>query len=78
MPVLRPLIGFDKQEIVNKAKEIGTYETSILPHEDCCSLFLPSSPATKSNVEEIRKLEARLPQEKIFERALNAVQCEEV
>ena len=78
MPVLRPLIGFDKQEIVNKAKEIGTYEPSILPHEDCCSLFLPSSPATKSNVEEIRKLEARLPQEKIFERALNAVQCEEV
>jgi tRNA uracil 4-sulfurtransferase len=49
LPVLRPLLGFDKQEIVREAQRIGTYETSILPYDDCCSLFLPKHPATRAS-----------------------------
>ena len=60
MPVLRPLIGTDKQEIVTDAQRIGTYETSILPFEDCCSLFVPKSPATRASVDECRAAEAEL------------------
>lgn len=48
LPILRPLIGFDKDEIVREAKRIGTFEISIQPHEDCCTVFIPRSPATKS------------------------------
>ncbi len=51
-PVLRPLIGMDKQEIINTAIEIGTYETSILPYEDCCVLFSPKHPVLKANLKE--------------------------
>lgn len=71
MPVLRPLIGFDKQEIIRKAQEIRTYETSILPHEDCCSLFIPSSPATKADVTELRRAESRLPQKLVEQSVQN-------
>ncbi len=60
MPVLRPLIGTDKQEIVTDAMHIGTYETSILPFEDCCSLFVPKSPATRASVDECRAAESEL------------------
>ncbi len=60
MLILRPLVGFDKQEIINKAIEIGTYETSIEPHEDCCSLFIPKHPATKSDIITLKKLETAL------------------
>jgi thiamine biosynthesis protein ThiI len=60
LPVLRPLIGDDKQEIVSQAQRIGTYETSILPFEDCCSLFVPRSPATNASIESCRKAEADL------------------
>jgi thiamine biosynthesis protein ThiI len=60
MPMLRPLIGDDKQEIVEQAKRIGTYETSILPYEDCCSLFVPRSPATRATVASCRAAEAEL------------------
>ncbi len=51
--LFRPLIGFDKQEIINKAKEIKTYQTSILPHEDCCTMFTPQNPETHSQLDEI-------------------------
>lgn len=60
LPVLRPLVGEDKQTIVSEAKRLGTYETSILPFEDCCSLFVPRSPATRASVEECRDAESRL------------------
>ncbi|MBD3311760.1 MAG: tRNA 4-thiouridine(8) synthase ThiI [Candidatus Magasanikbacteria bacterium] len=60
LPILRPLIGFDKKEIINKAKEVGTYETSILPHQDCCSLFLPKHPQTKSKPETVKMIEEKL------------------
>jgi thiamine biosynthesis protein ThiI len=60
MPVLRPLIGFDKPEIIEIARRIGTYETSILPHFDCCSFLLPDNPATKSTARELDRAEEAL------------------
>jgi len=58
MPVFRPLIGFDKEDIVTIAKRIGTFETSILPYEDCCTVFVPQHPVTKPQVEKLRESEA--------------------
>ncbi len=55
-PVLRPLIGLDKEEIIDTAKAIGTYETSILPYEDCCVLFSPRHPVLRANLEETRNI----------------------
>ncbi len=60
MPVYRPLIGFDKQEIVDVAQKIDTYETSILPYEDCCTIFVAKHPVTKPVIEQIRKSEENL------------------
>ncbi len=60
MPVFRPLIGFDKQEIVEYAQKIGTYETSILPYEDCCTIFVAKHPVTKPNLDKIRRSEENL------------------
>ncbi len=62
MLIMRPLVCFDKQEIINKAKEIGTYETSIEPHEDCCSLFIPKHPATKSDLKTLKSMETSIDQ----------------
>jgi thiamine biosynthesis protein ThiI len=60
MPVYRPLIGFDKQDIVNISEKINTYETSILPYEDCCTIFVAKHPVTKPNLNIIRKHEHHL------------------
>ena len=60
MPTLRPLIGDDKIEIIEIARQIGTYEISIQPDQDCCSLFVPKHPETKANLAEIEKSEAQL------------------
>ncbi|MBI3625354.1 MAG: tRNA 4-thiouridine(8) synthase ThiI [Candidatus Rokubacteria bacterium] len=60
LPILRPLIGMDKDEITGQAKTLGTFETSIEPDQDCCTLFVPKHPATRMAVEEIQKLEERL------------------
>ena len=60
MPVYRPLIGFDKQEIVEVSEKIGTYETSILPYEDCCTIFVAKHPVTKPNLNVIKKSELKL------------------
>lgn len=60
MPVYRPLIGFDKQEIVEVAERIGTYETSILPFEDCCTIFVAKHPVTKPNLKVIKRSEEKL------------------
>lgn len=60
IPVFRPLIGFDKQEIVNISEKIETYETSILPYEDCCTIFVAKHPVTKPNIKSIEKSEKRL------------------
>lgn len=58
LPVFRPLIGFDKEEIVERAKAIGSYDTSILPFEDCCTVFVPQHPVTKPKLEDLRRSEA--------------------
>ena len=60
MPVLRPLIGMDKEEIVRIARHVGTFDTSILPYEDCCTVFTPRHTKTKPNLEEVREYEAAL------------------
>src|SRR5207253_9725661 len=60
IPILRPVIGDDKIGIVDIARQIGTYEISIQPDQDCCSLFVPKHPATKANLAEIEKSEAQL------------------
>lgn len=60
MPVYRPLIGFDKQEIVEVSEKIGTYETSILPYEDCCTIFVAKHPVTKPNLKVIKRSEEKL------------------
>ena len=60
MPVLRPLIGMDKEDIVRIARHVGTFDTSILPYEDCCTVFTPRHPKTKPNLEEVREYEAAL------------------
>ncbi|MGH7228330.1 MAG: tRNA uracil 4-sulfurtransferase ThiI, partial [Nitrospiraceae bacterium] len=57
LPVLRPLIGMDKVEITEQAQRIGTFETSIEPDQDCCKLFVPSHPSTKTSLDHIRKIE---------------------
>ena len=60
MPVYRPLIGFDKQEIVDVSERIGTYDTSILPYEDCCTIFVAKHPVTRPRIERILKSEENL------------------
>ena len=64
MPVFRPVIGFDKQEIVDISEKIGTFETSIQPFEDCCTIFVAKHPVTKPNIRVIRSSETNL-EEKI-------------
>ena len=70
MPVFHPLIGMDKEEIVKIARRIGTMETSVLPYEDCCTVFTPKHPKTKPNLEQVIKAEAKLDREALIERAL--------
>ena len=70
MPVLRPLIGMDKVEIIRMAREIGTYDTSILPYEDCCTVFTPRHPCTRPKIEDVREAESVLDIDALVERAL--------
>lgn len=74
MLILRPLIGFDKKEIIKVALNIGTYEISIIPHEDCCSLFLPKNPETKANLDEVKKVEKVFNIKKIIKEALKNIE----
>ncbi len=70
LPVMRPCIGLDKEEIVVRAREIDTFETSILPYEDCCTVFTPRHPDTKPDMAEILEEEAKLDVEGLVARAL--------
>ena len=78
MPILQPLIGMDKLEIINRATEIGTYETSILPYEDCCTVFTPKHPTTNPKRENIEKSESKLDIEELIEAALMNIEKIEV
>lgn len=74
LPVYRPVIGFDKQEIVDLAEKIGTFETSILPYEDCCTIFVAKHPVTKPNLKSIQKSEKKLAEriDELFEKAIES------
>ena len=77
MPVYRPLIGFDKSDIIKIAEQIDTYETSILPFEDCCTIFVAKHPVTKPNMNIIKRSERKL-EEKIDEMMKRAIDTVEV
>ncbi|WP_296022925.1 tRNA uracil 4-sulfurtransferase ThiI [uncultured Treponema sp.] len=71
IPLLRPLVGLDKEEIIATAREIGTYETSILPYEDCCVLFSPKHPVLRAPLDEARKIFNSLEADSLIEEAFN-------
>jgi thiamine biosynthesis protein ThiI len=77
MPVLRPLIGMDKEEITAEAQRLGTYPISIIPDQDCCTLFTPKHPATKAKPHEVERAEADLPIEEIVAQAVAAAEIEQ-
>ncbi|MFQ5860898.1 MAG: tRNA uracil 4-sulfurtransferase ThiI [Dehalococcoidia bacterium] len=77
LPVLRPLIGMDKLEITNQAIALGTYPISIIPDQDCCSLFVPKHPVTRSEPAELERLEASLDVEALVQTALDQVETRE-
>ncbi|MFV0479676.1 MAG: tRNA uracil 4-sulfurtransferase ThiI [Anaerorhabdus sp.] len=70
MPIIRPLITLDKLEIIDLAKKIGTYETSILPFEDCCTIFTPKNPVTKPLIEKAKEYELRFDYEQLLEKMI--------
>ncbi|MBE7013020.1 MAG: tRNA 4-thiouridine(8) synthase ThiI [Ruminococcaceae bacterium] len=74
MPVFRPLIGMDKTDIVDIAREIGTFDTSILPYEDCCTVFTPKRPSTKPRLEKVLKYQALLDCEALIDEAVAGVE----
>ena len=69
LPVLRPLVGMDKDEIIHEARRLGTYEVSIIPDEDCCTLFTPKHPATRASARQVDEAEAALPVDMLVEDA---------
>lgn len=72
MPVMRPLIAMDKVDIMEKAEEIGTFQTSIQPYEDCCTVFLPKHPTTKPKLDRIIESESKLDVEGLIEKAIES------
>ena len=74
LPVLRPLVGFDKNEIIDRAVKIGTYETSIWPYEDCCTVFLPEFPAIRPKLKDILAEEAKLDVEGLIKDAFSTME----
>ena len=78
LPILRPLIGMDKIEITDEAKRIGTYETSIEPDQDCCKLFTPPHPSTKTDLEELKIVEQALDIPKLLQQGLDKAERSDV
>ena len=76
-PVFRPLVTMDKTEIMDIAREIGTYETSILPYEDCCTIFVPKHPKTKPRLEDMRKSESVLDIDALVNKAIDETEIVE-
>ena len=74
MPILRPLIGSNKNDIVDIARQIGTFPVSIIPDQDCCSLFVPRHPVTKGSAKFVEQLEASLPVEELVQQAVEQVE----
>ena len=78
LPILRPLICFDKDEIVHLAKQIDTYQTSILPYEDCCTVFVPSHPTIKPNLAAVLAEEKKLNFDTLVDSCYNNVVCKKL
>ena len=80
LPVYRPVIGFDKQEIVEISRKIDTFETSIQPFEDCCTIFVAKHPVTKPNLNVIHRSETKLEEkiDQLMEEALSTVEVIEI
>jgi len=74
LPVYRPLIGMDKNEVVSIARHIGTYDTSILPYEDCCTIFVARHPATRPSLEKTLDYESVLDEEQLIAKALEQME----
>jgi thiamine biosynthesis protein ThiI len=77
-PVLRPVLSYDKTEIIKIAEEIGTYDLSILPYEDCCTVFTPPSPKTRPRLDRAREYEQRLDIEGLMKRSLDNIKITEI
>ncbi|MVO70497.1 tRNA 4-thiouridine(8) synthase ThiI [Paeniclostridium sordellii] len=76
LPVFRPLIAMDKSEIIDIAQKIGTFETSVIPEEDCCTVFSPKSPVTKPKLDRIERSESALDVEKLIQDAIDNMEVE--
>ncbi|MFC3418390.1 tRNA uracil 4-sulfurtransferase ThiI [Salinicoccus hispanicus] len=74
-PVLRPLLTLEKNEIVEMARNYGTYDTSVLPYEDCCTIFKPKAPKTRPEVRKVEKFESKVDFEPMIEKALSNIEC---
>ena len=74
LPIFRPLLTMDKEEIIDKARPLGTYPISIIPDQDCCSLFVPKHPVTKSRVEDVKRMELDLPVEEMVQEAMDEIE----
>ncbi|MBQ7229601.1 MAG: tRNA 4-thiouridine(8) synthase ThiI, partial [Oscillospiraceae bacterium] len=74
IPIFMPLVGMDKEEIVTIARKIGTMETSILPYEDCCTVFTPKHPKTKPTLAQLLDVEKKLDREALIQRALDTIE----
>lgn len=78
LPILRPLIGMDKREIIDEARRIGTYETSIEPDQDCCKLFVPPYPSTKTRIDDVLKIERMMDISSLVKRGLEKAELTEL
>ena len=78
IPIFRPLIGFDKIDIMDVARKIGTYDISILPYEDCCTVFLPKNPVTKPRLERVLKEESKINIKELLQRSLDSEEIVEI
>lgn len=78
MPVLRPLVSMDKTEIIKISKDIATYDLSILPYEDCCTIFTPPAPKTRPNLERSRQFEGYIDVEGLMKKAIDHIQITDI
>jgi thiamine biosynthesis protein ThiI len=78
LPILRPLIGMDKREIIDEARRLGTYETSIEPDQDCCKLFVPPHPSTKTRLEDVKKVERMIDVSALVKRGVENAELTEL
>ena len=78
LPIIRPLAGMNKEEIINKAIDINTYDISIEPYEDCCSYFVPPHPETKSNLNRIKKMEKSLEMDCLISNSLDKIEIKKM